>query len=87
MVAAGAELGVSRFNQSASEQQLAGSSYAPHASPSLLIELPIYRRVWLVSLQGSVPRTAEVLRSDNRTTATRSIRFTYRLLAGAGGFL
>jgi len=86
MVAAGAELGVSRFSQSASEQQLAGSSYAPHAGPSLLIELPIYRRVF-VSLQGGVPAYLLNVESDDRTTTTRSIRVTYRLFAGAGGFL
>ena len=85
-VAAGAELGVSRFHQSASEQALAGTSYAPHAGPSVVVGFPIYRRLF-ASLHAGLPVYLLNVESDDRTSATRSLRLTYRMFAAAGGFL
>ena len=85
-VAAGAELGASRFQQSASEQLLARSSYAPHGGASVVVELPIHRRVF-ASLQAGLPVYWLNVESDDRISSTHSLRVTYRLFAAAGGFL
>jgi hypothetical protein len=85
-VAMGAELGVSRLAQSASEQSLARTTAAATGGPALLLEVPLWSRTF-IHLQAAMPFYLMNVEDDSRTSSSLTLRPTYRLALVAGAYL
>ncbi|HXI55213.1 MAG TPA: caspase family protein [Polyangia bacterium] len=85
-LAAGGELGASRFTQTASDQPAGRSSFAGNLGPVAVAEVPLSRRLFLW-LQGAVPLYLVRVEDPSHTFSERALRATYRVTAAVGGYL
>ena len=85
-LALGAAVGVSRFSQSASDQMLVLASYAGHAGPVALAEIPLSRR-WFVWAEAAAPIYLLRVQDDTHVGSGASVQPTFRFTVALGGYL
>jgi hypothetical protein len=84
--ALGAEAGLSRFTQVASDQPQARSSYAVSLAAVLVAELPLSRRLF-VWLEGAAPIYLMNVEAPTHDSSSRQWSATYRATAAFGAYL
>jgi hypothetical protein len=84
----GAELGLRRFSQSASDQpaMLSGASFAASLGPTAFAEIPLARRL-LFWLQATAPTYFMRVEDPSPGGATRGLHTTYLVAAAVGAYL
>ncbi len=84
--AVGAEAGVGRFTQSATDQTASRASYALHLGPALVGELPLSRR-FFVWLEAAAPFYLMNVEAPTHDASSRQWSATYRATAAIGAYL
>jgi hypothetical protein len=84
-VSAGGELGVSRVSQTASDQMLSRASFTTSLAPTVVAEVPLFRRLFLWA-QAAAPVYLMHVEDPSHASNSFVLRPTYRATLAAGAY-